>query len=427
MTPRGWSATTLGAIASSYHGLVDGPFGSNLPASDYTSQGVPVIRGSNLSLGTYRFHDDGFVWVSEETATRLSRSICRPGDIIFTKKGTLGQTGHIPRSARFERYLLSSNQMKLTVDTRICDSLYVYYYVSAPRSRERIIQDASVAGVPKTNVAYLRGFPISLPPLSTQRKITAILSAYDGLIENNNRRIKLLEEMAQRIYREWFIHFRYPGCDINNVSDSCLGDLPKGWEAGRLDDLLVLQRGFDLPTAERVGGSVPVIAASGIHGFHDESKVPGPGVVTGRSGTIGLVAYVHEDYWPLNTTLWVKEFKRSSPRTAYFLLRDLGLEQYASGAAVPTLNRNHVHGLPLPVPPQRLIKEFDDVSLPIMQLQRTLTQECERLVRARNLLLPRLVTGEIDVSDLHLDAMLEGALGESGAILRGRTGRAASG
>ena len=112
--------------------------------------------------------------------------------------------------ARFKRYLLSSNQMKLTVDASIGDALYVYYFVSSQRSRERIIRDASVTGVPKTNVTYLRGFPILIPPIPIQRKITAILSAYDDLIENNSRRISLMEEMARRIYREWFVDLRYP-------------------------------------------------------------------------------------------------------------------------------------------------------------------------------------------------------------------------
>ena len=268
---------------------------------------------------------------------------------------------------------------------------------------------ARLSATPRLSV--YTGFELKLPPLRVQQAIGWVLDGVDNLIHNNRQRVNLLEQMAQAIYGEWFVHFRYPGCEPGRTVDSCLGPLPVGWSAGRLDDLLLLQRGFDLPTAERVNGDVPVISASGRHGFHDESKVRGPGVVTGRSGTVGLVTYVHEDYWPLNTTLWVKEFRRSSPRTAYFLLTGLGLEQYASGAAVPTLNRNHVHGLPVPVPPQQLVAEFDKVSLPIMQLQRTLTRECELLIRARDMLLPRLVTGEIDVSDHDIDARLEGTTG----------------
>jgi type I restriction enzyme, S subunit len=121
-----WQEVTLGEIAREDYGLVDGPFGSNLPASDYTTTGVPVIRGGNLSLGESRFNNDEFVFVSEVTAQRLARSLCYPGDIIFTKKGTLGQTGIVPNNPRFDKFLLSSNQMKLSVDTKKADPLFIY-------------------------------------------------------------------------------------------------------------------------------------------------------------------------------------------------------------------------------------------------------------------------------------------------------------
>lgn len=169
MAGDGWKETTLGAIALGEHGLVDGPFGSNLPASAYTAAGIPVIRGSNLSLGEARFFDQEFVFVSAEFATKLARSTCGPRDVVFTKKGTIGQTGFVPPRGRFERYLLSSNQMKLSVDPAKADALFVYYVVSSPASRDRIIRDASVTGVPKINVAYLRGFPIRLPPFLSNR------------------------------------------------------------------------------------------------------------------------------------------------------------------------------------------------------------------------------------------------------------------
>src|SRR6516165_8813933 len=146
MADDGWVETTLGAIAIGEHGLVDGPFGSNLPASAYTPNGVPVIRGSNLSLGGARFIDREFVFVSHDTALQLKRSMCGPGDIIFTKKGTIGQTGFVPLQGRFERYLLSSNQMKLSVDPAKADPLFVYYAVSSPAGREKIIRDASITG-----------------------------------------------------------------------------------------------------------------------------------------------------------------------------------------------------------------------------------------------------------------------------------------
>ena len=256
MAGESWSKTTLGAIADAPYGLVDGPFGSNLPGSAYTQSGVPVVRGSNLSLGELRFKGHEFVYVSDEMANRLARSICRPGDIVFTKKGTIGQTGLIPNGGRFERYLLSSNQMKLSVDPKIADPAFVYYVVSSPKSREKIVRDASITGVPKTNVAYLSNFPIDLPSLNEQRAIAHILGTLDDKIELNRRMNETLEAMAQAIFKSWFVDFepvrakakgRDPGlpkhiADLfpDHFEDSELGEIPAGWEVGTLADLTSL-------------------------------------------------------------------------------------------------------------------------------------------------------------------------------------------
>jgi len=118
---------------------------------------------------------------------------------------------------------------------------------------------------------------------------------------------------------------------------------------GRLTDVVTLQRGFDLPDAQRQSGSIPVVASTGIVGFHSEKKVDGPGVVIGRSGSIGGGQYIAEDFWPLNTTLWVKDFKNHNPRFIYYLLRNIDFLPFNAGAGVPTLNRNHLDSLIVPL------------------------------------------------------------------------------
>jgi type I restriction enzyme S subunit len=112
-----------------------------------------------------------------------------------------------------------------------------------------------------------------------------------------------------------------------------------------LSDFITLQRGFDLPTAQRKDGIVPVVASSGIAGYHNVAKVSGPGVVIGRSGSIGGGQFIASDFWPLNTTLWVKDFKGNNPRFIYYLLRSIDFTRFNSGAGVPTLNRNHITSL----------------------------------------------------------------------------------
>lgn len=180
--PPRWKKGKLSDIASASYGMVDGPFGSNLSSSEYIDSGVPVIRGSNLSLGTRYFNDTGFVFVAKEKAEELIRSNCVADDIIFTKKGTLGQTGIIPENSNYRRYLLSSNQMKMTVNQDLADPYYVYHYVSSPNAIDKILNDSASTGVPQINLAYLRTFPIMLPPLDEQRKIAEILSTWHEAI-----------------------------------------------------------------------------------------------------------------------------------------------------------------------------------------------------------------------------------------------------
>ena len=249
-----WTPMTLGSIAAQDgYGIVDGPFGSNLPASCYTPNGIPVIRGSNLSLGITRFHSGEFVFVSQDTAKRLARSLCRPFDIIFTKKGTLGQTGFVPDKGPYSLYLLSSNQMKLTVNPHLADPLFVYYYVSSPESTRKIIQDSEATGVPKTNVAYLRTLPIVLPSLNEQRAIAHILGTLDDKIELNRRMNETLEAIARALFKSWFVDFdpvraKAEGRDTglpkeiadlfpDSFEDSELGEIPRGWGVASIGDV----------------------------------------------------------------------------------------------------------------------------------------------------------------------------------------------
>jgi len=312
-----------------------------------------------------------------------------PG-VVTGRYGTLGQV-----------FFISKDYWPLNT------SLYVHDFKgNDPRFVSFLLSTLSfgsqnaAGAVPGVNRNHLHAMEVSVPPLPIQRRIAGILSAYDDLIENSQRRIKILEEMARRLYREWFVHFRFPGHEGCAFVESPLGQIPGGWEAGRLDDILILQRGFDLPKSDRADGMIPIYAATGVTGFHNTAKVRAPGVVTGRSGSIGEVSYIQEDFWPLNTTLWVKEFPRSEPLYAYYLLSSLDLSKFNSGAAVPTLNRNDIHGLDALVPPRDLQRQFQEIAGALLTQSRTHELQIQNLRRTRDLLLPRLLSGQIDVEAL---------------------------
>ena len=242
-------------------GLVDGPFGSNLPSSSYTLTGIPVIRGSNLTKGKERFKDGEFVYVSSETANGLSRSFCVPNDIIFTKKGTLGQVGLVPINCH-PVYLLSSNQMRMRVNSEQADPEFIYYYLAQAESIEKIIRDSEHTGVPKINLAYLKSFPISLPDVDTQRGISSILAALDDRITLLRETNATLEAIAQALFKSWFVDFdpvrakmegRTPeGMDEataalfpDGFEESALGLVPRGWHLTPFGELLTHTIGGD--------------------------------------------------------------------------------------------------------------------------------------------------------------------------------------
>ena len=137
----------------------------------------------------------------------------------------------------------------------------------------------------------------------------------------------------------------------SGYKSSPLGIIPEDWKVKRIGDFAPLQRGFDLPTDKIIKGNYPVVYSNGILNYHHEYKVKGPGVVTGRSGTIGKVTYVESDYWPHNTSLWVTDFKNNDPQYVFHLYKYLDLSKFSSGSGVPTLNRNDVHSYKIAVPP----------------------------------------------------------------------------
>lgn len=137
-----------------------------------------------------------------------------------------------------------------------------------------------------------------------------------------------------------------PGYKLTEV-----GVIPEDWEVKSVFQIAPLQRGFDLPTTQIKPGAFPVVYSNGIENFHSVAMVKGPGVVTGRSGTLGKVHYIESDYWPHNTSLWVTRFNGNNPKFIYYLYESLNFERFSSGSGVPTLNRNDVHSHRVPIPP----------------------------------------------------------------------------
>lgn len=454
--PDGWELTNLADIASQgNYGLVDGPFGSNLPASDYTLSGIPVIRGSNLSQGTIRFKDDNFVFVSDQTAQRLARSLCKHNDIIFTKKGTLGQVGIIPETARFPEYLLSSNQMKLSVNPKKANPLFIYYFVSSLSSREKILRDSEATGVPKINLAYLKTFPIILPSISEQQTIAEILSSLDEKIELNRQMNKTLEAIVQTIFKSWFINFdpvhaKMEGRELYEIDaetaalfpdgfrDSTLGKIPREWKVGVLDDVIESSlggdwggsnltseisdmafciRGADIPNLQLADTAKMPIRYLKTSSISKRKLKPGNIVIeisggspTQSTGRSVLITSEVLDRYPYSVVC--SNFCRKlslqdltySKYTYYWLrwLYDSGtLLQYENGT---TGIKNFAYNIfsqtyNFVIPPSNLLERFEQVTCAISKKRENNGDEDNTLATLRDTLLPKLLSGQIRIKD----------------------------
>jgi len=400
---RPWKVTTVQEFADKGEvELKTGPFGTQLHASDYVEQGTPVINVRNIGFGSVV--PEKLEFIDTETVARLRSHLLQSKDIVFGRKGAVERHAFI----RDEQHgwFQGSDCLRVRVRSSALNPRFLSYTLLTESHKQWMMNQCSHgATMASLNQAIICRIPLRLPDIGTQNRIADILSAYDSLIENNTRRIKVLEQMAQMLYREWFVNFRFPGHAKVKMVESEMGLIPQGWGVGSLSDALVLQRGFDLPKDQRLEGRIPIYAATGINGTHNVAKVKAPGVVTGRSGSLGTVNLVLDDFWPLNTALWVKEFKRSSAAHAYFILKELKLGGFNSGAAVPTLNRNDVHGLPTVLPPTSVLKGFDEHVMPMFRMKETLGRKNSNLRTTRDMLLPKLVSGEVSVENLEKEAV----------------------
>lgn len=404
---HGWSALRLVDIAAKKRwALNGGPFGSKLTTKHYTESGVPVIRGTNLSGGA-RFSFDDFVWVSEEKADELLPNNAHPGDLVFTQRGTIGQVGLIPLDAPFARFVISQSQMKLTPDPAIADALFLYYYFVSPATVKNIQNLAFAAGVPHINLEILREFEVTLPPLSAQRRIANILSAYDGLIENSQRRIKILETMARALYREWFVDFRFPGHESHPLVASPHGTIPRGWEVRKLSEIA---ENFDrlrkpLSKMQRAGmqGVYPYYGAAKVFDYINDFIFDGEYLLMAEDGSVitterrPVLQLVNGRFWPNNHTHVLRGKWPFSTHFLYLGLSAVDISPYITGAAQPKITQENMNRIPFPCGPQVLHEAFNRLVEPMIRQCQVLRRHIENLLRTRDLLLPRLLSGQVNL------------------------------
>lgn len=429
-----WELTKVETIAaSSRNALVGGPFGSNLVSKDYTESGVPVIRGQNMSLG--RWVSGEFAYVSEEKANQLSPNTARPGDLIFTQRGTLGQVAVVPEG-QFEKYIISQSQMKLTPDTEKCDVMFLYYFFSSPAMQTYMLTNSIQVGVPHTNLSILKSAPVVVPPLPIQREIAHILGSLDDKIDLNRRMNATLESMARALFTSWFVNFdpvrakaegRQPdGIDADTAAlfpdsfeDSALGPIPAGWRIGTLADVTMLVRDnmnpanypdelfahYSLPAYDE--GQMPKIERGGgikSNKYHVYSDC----VLLSKLNPRIMKVWLPIDD-PSHRSISSTEFlllRQTEASTQEYLYSLVSSDHFALSFAGLVTGTSSSHQRVQPsvflamstvIPPLKLVESYSEYVSPILRRIASNKLESSILAATRDALLPRLMSGEVEI------------------------------
>lgn len=372
--------------------ITKGTTPSNIGAS-FTETGVKYIRSEMLTTAKYVTGE--FLHISPETHEKLKRSQLREGDILFSMAGVyLGKTALL----RAEDIPANTNQATalIRVDTEKCSNEYVYYYLNIPEIVKTANTIQSQSAQPNINLKQIGLLEISLPNREAQNKIADILSTYDSLIETNQKQISLLEEAAQRLYKEWFVDLRFPGYENVPVLDG----VPEGWSKGALGDVAAFRRGKTITKAQVQEGDIPVVAG-GLEPayYHNKANTTAPVItVSGSGANAGFSRLYHTDIFASDCSFADGE---TTPYLyfVYCFLKEnkMSLDALQKGSAQPHVYAKDINSLKLLIPPENLLESFCKYVSTYFVKIKVLQRQIEISSQGRDRLLPKLMSGEIEV------------------------------
>ena len=341
--------------------------------------------------------------------TKLSKYRLEKGDIVIARTGAT--TGYAKRIRENREAVFASYLVRLRVSANH-DSQYVGFVIESENYKHFIQQNIGGTAQPQANAQVLTSFPIPLPPLATQRKIAAILSNYDDLIENNTRRIKILEEMADTIYREWFVEFRFPGHENVKMVESELGLIPQGWEVTCFGDVSInfdrLRKPLSGQVRSTMQGEYPYYGAASILDHVNDYLFDGRYLLIGEDGSVitrdgrPVLQLVAGKFWANNHTHVVQGKCPISTNFLYLLMSNVAISSYITGTAQPKINQENLNRIPVVSPPRNLLEIFNQIVNPICDDIVILDRKNMNLRKTRDMLLPKLISGELDVSELDI-------------------------
>lgn len=368
---------------------------------------IGIIRSTN-------FNNDGKLDLTNVayrtlSVRKLEEKKLSVSDILIERSGgsetqPVGRVGYITEEIAKNDFAFANFIQRISIDDTI-DSKFIYYCL------QHLYEMGITSGM-QTQTTGIRnldwkqyiGTYLPKPSLPEQASIANILSKVDEAIESVKKSIEAAEKLKKSLMQNLLTGRMKPDGTLRTeeefYEDEKFGKVPKGWEVNRFKEFAVLQRGNDLTDNDVVQGDYPVVKSNGVSIYHNKYFVEPPGVVTGRSGTIGKAFYIEERFWAHNTTLYVKDFKGNVPKYIYYLILSMDFSRYYAGTTVPTLNRNDIHKLKVIIPKvveeqQKIVSVLDASNVIINDKQNKITA----LERLKKSLMQNLLTGKVRVGE----------------------------
>ena len=406
--------------------IVDGDRSSKYPKrEEFQSEGVVFLNSTNISDGRLDLYDANYI--TEEKYLSIKKGRVEQGDIIMTTRGSIGKVARIPKGFRG---LINAQMLLIRADEKAFSGAFLFHWLRGEIGQAKLKNFSSGAAQPQIPIRDLQEIEVPTPSLIAQRRIASILSAYDDLIENNTRRIAILEEMAQRIYEEWFVRFRFPGHEQVKMVESELGLIPEGWMPSQVRECVTIHRGKSYKSTELADeGGLPFVnlkcmerdggfRKSGLKRFtgsyKETQKVTTGDLVMAVTdmtqerrivARCGRVPRLGSDFGVISMDLVKIDANKGVPRDfMYGMFRWSGfadeVKQHANGANVLHLSPDRIAEYRFALPPSEVTAQFAGFISPMLHQCDVLLEKNEVLRATRDLLLPKLISGELDVSTL---------------------------
>lgn len=358
---------------------------------------IPVIKIGNISNGNDVIIDSSTQYVSSDFLSIDEKYHIKKGDVLISLTGSHinqpnSMVGRSCRNFSDTEFLLNQRAGKV-IPNENADKNYLYYLLNTESFKYSICNRAyGAANQANVSPSDIENIKWNFPPLPTQQKIASILSAYDNLIQNYKKQIEALQTAASELYKEWFVRFRFPGYQTAKFENG----IPKGWKVEKLTKLVEVKYGKDHSKLDV--GNIPVYGSGGIMRYCNKALYDKETVLIPRKGSLNNIMYANNPLWTVDTMFYTVMLRKNIAKYLYYVLSKIDMESFNAGAALPSMTTEILSHFKIIVPDNKTLELFDNkIALIFTQID-NLQQQISNLTQQRDLLLPRLMSGKININ-----------------------------